>query len=475
MKTSLDQFIRDLTGRRIAVIGAGISNRPLIKWLYQFNRDITVFDMMSDRDPRLGKIRDSMSLQGIEPHWHTGEGYLDKLTGFDLIFRTPKMKLDLPQLIREREQGAVITSEIALFTELCPAPIYGITGSDGKTTTTTLISLMLEEGGHRVFTGGNIGTPLLDKIERISPADRVVLELSSFQLMDMLPLIHRAVITNIIPNHLDFHLDFDEYIEAKKNIFRVQGVLDALILNAKDPVSSAFQRLAKGQLRLFNSAPHDRLTTSGRDQGRLWLKQAGQELEDLLHEEEVILPGAFNLENILAAAAATAGDITPEAVRLVARSFKGVEHRIELVRELDGVRWYNSSVDSSPDRTRKTLEAFSDRKQPLILIAGGQDKNSDYTGLGQAMARAGRRFILTGENAALIEQVLKDESQLAGVNFKDIRVEIVSDLEEAVRKARKLASPDDSVLLSPAGTSYDRYQNFEERGNHFKQLVRDLS
>ncbi|NLA96076.1 MAG: UDP-N-acetylmuramoyl-L-alanine--D-glutamate ligase [Clostridiaceae bacterium] len=475
MKTRLEAFKQFLDGRRIAVIGAGISNRPLIRWLYPLNRDVTVFDRMNSDDTRLKEIQDSLSLQGITVTWYTGESYLDKLTGFDLIFRTPKMKLDLPELIRERQRGAVITSEIALFTELCPAPIYAVTGSDGKTTTTSLISLMLEEGGHRVFTGGNIGTPLLDQIESIGPSDRVVLELSSFQLMDMLPVIQCAVITNIIPNHLDFHTDFEEYVEAKKNIFRAQGILDRLVLNARDPVSSAFQDEAKGELTWFNIKEAGRSVTAWREKGQLWIRTSTHSPEVLVDEEEVLLPGSFNLENILAAAATTAGDIPLDAVRHIARTFPGVEHRIEWIRKLDGVRWFNSSVDSSPDRTKKTLGAFRDRKESLVLITGGQDKNSDYTGLGRAIAETTGRIILCGQNAALILESIKQECGSVNLVFEDLQILHADDYKEAVGMARKMARPGDAVLLSPAGTSYDRFQNFDERGRHFKELVRKLS
>ena len=474
MKTSLEAFKQFLAGKRVAVIGAGISNRPLIRWLFPLNRDVTVFDRMDSGDSRLIAIQDSLSLQGISLDWHTGESYLDKLTGFDLIFRTPKMKPDLPELIRERQRGAVITSEIALFTELCPAPIYAVTGSDGKTTTTSLIGLMLEEGGHRVFTGGNIGTPLLDQIETIGPTDRVVLELSSFQLMDMLPVIQGAVITNIIPNHLDFHTDFGEYVEAKKNIFRAQGILDRLVLNARDPVSSAFQNEAKGELAWFNIKEAGRAVTAWREKGQLWIRTSPHSQEVLVNEEEVLLPGSFNLENILAAAVVTAGDIPLDAVRRVARSFRGVEHRIEWIRELDGVRWYNSSVDSSPDRTKKTLEAFRDRNEDLVLITGGQDKNSNYTGLGRAIAETTGRIILCGQNAGLILESIKQECGSVNLVFEDLQILHADDYEEAVRIAREMAMPGDAVLLSPAGTSYDRFQDFDERGRHFKELVRKL-
>ena len=475
MKTKLEDWIEFIKGKRIAVIGAGISNRPLIAWLHGLGADLTIFDQMDSHDPDLLSIKERMSLQGIEAIWHTGPGYLDKLTGFDVIVRTPKMKTDLPQLIRERERGAVITSEIALFAELCPAPLYAVTGSDGKTTTTTLIGLMLEAGGHTVHVGGNIGLPLIDRIASIKPTDRVVLELSSFQLMDMLPLVNRAVITNIIPNHLDFHKDFLEYQEAKKNIFRAQGVLDILVLNALDPVSSAFQTLAPGQTRLFNKKPAANQISAWRQDGSLWIQEGRQgEATFLVSEDQVILPGEFNLENILAAASLIWDDCPVQAIHQVATSFKGVANRIEWLRELDGVRWYNSSVDSSPDRTKKTLEAFRQRGDSLVLITGGQDKNSDYRGLGKAIASTSRRIILCGQNAELIHKIIQEECQEAGVTYDQLNISWAASHDEAVRIARELAEPGDAVVLSPAGTSYDRYRNFDERGDYFRNLVRAL-
>ncbi len=472
MKTSLPEFEHFIKDKRIAVIGAGISNRPLVRWLYPKNKNITVFDKMEPSDERLIAIRNDFYSQGITLNWVTGKGYLDSLQGFDFIFRTPKMRTDLPQLIREREQGAVITSEIALFAELCPAPIYAVTGSDGKTTTTTLISLILKTHGHRVFTGGNIGTPLIDQIDNIRADDRVVLELSSFQLMDMLPLVHRAVITNIIPNHLDFHKDFDEYIDAKKNIYRAQGVLDALIVNASDPTSSRFIREAIGEVRLFNKHDSGRMTSAWRDEGALWLHHSSEHNpQRIINEYDVLLPGSFNLENILAAAAATAGDVSLDAVRKTARTFEGVAHRMELVGEVDGVRWYNSSVDSSPSRTIKTLMAFREMDESVVLIAGGQDKKSEYTDLGQAIVETTKRIVLCGQNADLILNAIQTACNRSGIGFNELEIVCAEDYEQAVRQARNLALPGDTVIFSPAGTSYDRYHHFEERGDHFRRLV----
>lgn len=475
MNKALDTYREYIKGKKLAVIGAGISNRPLLEWLYPMNPDITVFDMMKEEDERLRKIKDHFDKQEIQLTWITGDGYLDHLQGFDIIFRTPKMHLDLPQLIREKEKGAVIDSEIALFAHLCPAPIYGITGSDGKSTTTTLISLILEAAGHKVFTGGNIGTPLIGRIGEVQAQDRVVLELSSFQLMDMEEEIDVAVITNVIPNHLDFHKDFDEYVEAKKNIFKYQGKDKILVLNAQDPMSVLFKRESKSELRLFNVRPTDR-ASAWREEDKLWLSYpAGSPPRYIMDETQVLLPGSFNLENLLAAASATAGDVPLSAVKEVGESFRGVPHRMELVGIHEGVRWFNSSVDSSPSRTIKTLSAFRERNESLILITGGQDKNSDYTGLGRAIARTSNRIIISGENAGQIESILKEESARAGVPYEDLSISRTDSYEEAVQLARTMAFPGDAVLFSPAGTSYDRYHHFEERGNHFRKMVEKLA
>lgn len=475
MKATLSQFEQFLHGKRVAVIGAGISNRPLIRWLYPKNDDITVFDMMRSDDERLLNIQGDFKRDGIDLHWSTGDHYLDELQGFDLIFRTPRMRTDLPELIRERNHGAVVTSEIVLLMELCPAPLYGVTGSDGKTTTTTLISLILQKAGHRVFTGGNIGVPLLDQIEKIHSADRVVLELSSFQLMDALPVVNHAVITNIIPNHLDFHLDFTEYVDAKKNIFRAQGITDTLTLNATDKVSSSFIGEACGRTRYFNTKDAGNDVTAWREAGMLYLKRSPTSLpEAIIEEKDVLLPGTFNLENLMAAAVATADDVSLDDVRTVARTFRGVDHRMELIREFNGIRWYNSSVDSSPSRTMKTLAAFRERNERPVLIAGGQDKESDYTGLGRAIASTTSNIILTGQNADLIEDIIRRETDDANFNFDALTLLRVDNYEQAVDKALTLAVPGGSVLLSPAGTSYDKFHHFEERGNYFRQLVHEL-
>ncbi|NMA00603.1 MAG: UDP-N-acetylmuramoyl-L-alanine--D-glutamate ligase [Clostridiaceae bacterium] len=468
------QFFSSLSDKRIAVIGAGISNRPLIRWLWPYNQNITVFDMMQEDDARLFAIQNNLKKSDCHPKWSVGSTYLNRLHGFDIIFRTPRMRPDLPELVRERERGAFITSEIELFIQLCPAPIYAVTGSDGKTTVTTLISRMLQSAGYRVFTGGNIGTPLLDQVERIDASDRVVLELSSFQLMDMTPRIQCALITNVTPNHLDFHRDFQEYIDAKKNIYINQSTNDRLILNKKDPVSSPFASDAKGIVQFFNAAPCKNQMSTWESDHALWLGVPNKPPILLCHNKDLQVLGAFNRLNIQSAALAVAGDASIEAIRMAAVSFTGVHHRLELVRELDGVRWFNSSIDSSPTRTIHTLEAMREQGVPLVLITGGQDKQSDYTGLGSAIRRSAHTVILSGQNSELILSDIERASEEKNPLIQNLNIFRADTYEEAVAIARKAAKPGDAVLLSPSGTSFDRFQNFEERGDFFRQVVQAL-
>lgn len=469
------QFFSYLLDKRIAVIGAGISNRPLIRWLWPHNRNITVFDMMREDDPRLIAIQEYLEKSDCCPDWSLGPTYLDRLNGFDIIFRTPRMRPDLPELIRERDRGACITSEIELFIQLCPAPIYAITGSDGKTTVTTLISMMLQSAGYHVFTGGNIGTPLLDQVEYINASDRVVLELSSFQLMGMTPRVQCSLITNVTPNHLDFHRDFQEYIDAKKSIFLNQSTSDRLILNNKDPVSSSFASEAKGVVQFFNAEPRENQMTAWESNDALWLGLPNESPILLCQNKDLQVFGAFNRLNVQSAALAVAGDASIEAIRMAAISFTGVRHRLELIRELDGVRWFNSSIDSSPTRTIHTLEAMREQGVPLVLITGGQDKQSDYTGLGAAIRQSAHTVILSGQNSDLI---LNDIERASEVNnslaHDDLDIQRADTYDKAVAIARKAANPGDAVLLSPSGTSFDRFQNFEERGDVFRQIVQAL-
>lgn len=466
---SITDFKSYVKKKKVAVLGAGISNRPLIRWLYPLTDKIDVFDCLTQEDKVMRKTLNDFAAEGLELNWFLGPGYLDALEGFDLIFRTPHMRPDLPQLLAEQERGARITSEMELFLELCPAPVTAVTGSDGKTTTTALISLILEKAGHKVYTGGNIGTPLLDQIEKIKSSDQVVVELSSFQLMELKADIHTAVVTNLAPNHLDFHLDFTEYSSAKKNIFRQQSETDILVLNANDELSCHWEEESKAEVRFFNcdknSAAHS------------WLDEQTQQLmiradgikTTLLGRDEVFLPGRFNLDNIQAAVLATLDNAGFDDMRQSAKSFRGVAHRLEWIRKLDGADWYNSSIDTSPDRTIRTLEALREQGRELILIAGGKDKNLNYEKLGQAILESTFRIVFIGENSSLIEACILAAASPSDLKNLDIRH--CESYEEAIACAREMSKPGDAVVLSPAGTSYDYFRHFEERGDLFRKLV----
>lgn len=473
MEDRLQTFRAFLKGKRIAVLGVGISNRPLIRYIHGLGGKITAFDQLAADDPVLSRTRAEFESEGIRLEWSVGPEYLGGLRGFDVIFRTPKMRFDLPQLRAERERGAVITSEMEVFMELCPAEMFGITGSDGKTTTTTLIAMILRHAGYTVHLGGNIGTPLLDRIESIKPQDKVVLELSSFQLMSMRKSPEIAVVTNISPNHLDVHKDYQEYIDAKKNLMLYQPFYGRLVLNADNYATHSLASEARGQVVFFSRT--DNALEDGallRDGVLIWRDSNGD--QPIVKADEILIPGRHNVENFLAAIAATRPYVDADAVAAVARRFGGVEHRLEWVRELDGVRWFNGSIDTSPTRTKAALKAMAERDEKVVLIIGGQDKKSDYTGLGEAILDVSRKIVFCGQNSDLILAVLQRESVYKGVAFDDLKIVRCDNYTDAVAAARRLAEPGEVVLLSPAGTSYDQFRHFEERGNLFKRLVLEL-
>ena len=480
MQTSrkISEFHKYISGRKVAVLGVGISNRPLIRYIHSLGAVITAFDALPDNDPVLQKTRFAFEEEGICLNWSCGSNYLSTLAdgGFDVIFRTPKMRPDVPELRAAVERGSILTSEMEVFMDLCPARIFGVTGSDGKTTTTTLISLILKEAGYNVYVGGNIGTPLLDQIDKIQETDMVVLELSSFQLMSMRKSADVAVVTNISPNHLDVHLNYQEYIDTKKNIFATQSFSGRLVLNGENEITREMAADARGKISYFTWDPQKPLTSHHsalfdhafvRDR-ILMYTSAGIE-QKIVSMNDIVIPGNHNVENFLAAICAVMPYASSYNVSAVAKSFGGVEHRIELVRTLDNVRYYNSSIDTSPNRTINTMNALESRCEHGVLIAGGADKKCDYTGLGKAILAVCDRIILCGSNASLIRESLEKEA--AGMTFTVIEVQEYSD---AVKKARELAAPGEVVILSPVGTSYDRFRHFEERGNLFKKLVAEL-
>lgn len=462
-------MLRGLQDKNVCVLGMGISNFPLIRFLHKKCAGrIYVIDR-SDSDETISRA-DSLKAEGIQFTTCFGENYLDVLEQetFDIIFKTPIVRFDIPQLVAAVEKGALLTSEMEVFLNLCPAKIFAVTGSDGKTTTTTLIYKFLNEycniNGGKAWVGGNIGTPLLQYVEEMTADDFVVVELSSFQLMNMKASVDVAVITNITPNHLDVHKSYEEYIDAKKNIFLNNSSDSLTVLNLDNKVTASMTALVPGILYNFS-----RKSSVGKG---VWLEgsQIMSHKGKIMDRSDIMLPGDHNVENYMTAISAVM-DIVPEEIMIkVAQSFGGVEHRLEFVRELDGVKYYNSSIDSSPNRTLNALSVFSGN---VVLIAGGKDKNIPYDDLGPALADKVKAMVLTGPTAGKIEQSLKDELVKRGVEC-NIPIIHAATYKEAVEAARKQAEAGDTVLLSPASTSFDMFKNFEERGNTYKNLVHGL-
>lgn len=454
----LDEFKYNVAGKNITVIGIGISNLPLIKYLVSLGANVTACDRRSAED--LGENYTELEKLGVK--FNLGDGYLNNLSG-DMIFKTPGMRYDVPELLKAKENGSIVTSEMEVFFEVCPSHIIAVTGSDGKTTTTTLIHKMMTDAGYKTWLGGNIGNPLLTDTEKMKENDWVILELSSFQLHTMRKSPEIAVITNISPNHLDMHKDYKEYIDAKKNIMLYQNEGDTLIVNAYNQVTADIGKSANGAVKYFSRNGMADVYLDGN------IIKRG--IVEILNIKDIKIPGMHNVENYMAAIAAVSGLVSKEVIVNVAKTFGGVEHRIELVRTLDGVKYYNSSIDSSPNRTINTLRVFPNK---VIMIAGGKDKGIPYDEIGPALAEHVKVLILIGATSDKIQEALDAEINKTG-NGKDIEVIRATSYEDAVNTARSKAHDGDVVLLSPASTSFDMFRNFEERGNLFKKIVNELN
>ena len=454
----LDEFKYNVAGKNITVIGIGISNLPLIKYLVSLGANVTACDRRSAED--LGENYTELEKLGVK--FNLGDGYLNNLSG-DMIFKTPGMRYDVPELLKAKENGSIVTSEMEVFFEVCPSHIIAVTGSDGKTTTTTLIHKMMTHAGYKTWLGGNIGNPLLTDTEKMKENDWVILELSSFQLHTMRKSPEIAVITNISPNHLDMHKDYKEYIDAKKNIMLYQNEGDTLIVNADNQVTADIGKSANGAVKYFSRNGMADVYLDGN------IIKRG--IVEILNIKDIKIPGMHNVENYMAAIAAVSGLVSKDVIVNVAKTFGGVEHRIELVRTLDGVKYYNSSIDSSPNRTINTLRVFPNK---VIMIAGGKDKGIPYDEIGPALAEHVKVLILIGATSDKIQEALDAEINKTG-NGKDIEVIRATSYEDAVNTARSKAHDGDVVLLSPASTSFDMFRNFEERGNLFKKIVNELN
>lgn len=455
------QFFEHIKGKKIAMCGIGVSNTPLI--LDFLSKGARVFACDKRSRELIGEMADKLEAAGAE--LRLGDDYLKNLE-VDIIFRTPGMSFNLPELESARKRGIAVTSEMEVFFDLCPATVFAVTGSDGKTTTTTLIAKMLEAEGKKVFVGGNIGKPLLPEIENITADDFVVVELSSFQLISMRKSPDIAVVTNVAPNHLDVHKDMDEYVEAKKNVLLHQNAFSRTVLNVDNDITKDFRRYVRGQSLGFSMEGPIKNGAWLDSDGTLHMAYRGIDVP-VLHRDDITILGDHNVANYLAAIAAVWGYVGTDTINKVAKEFAGVEHRIEFVKEINGVKYFNDSIASSPTRTIAGLKAFN---QKVMLIAGGYDKHIPFEPLAPYLVEKVRKLYLCGHTAEKIEKALTEYEGYNG-SPEIIRVE---DLEAAVLAAHKDAVKGDIVTLSPACASFDAFPNFVARGNYFKELVNKL-
>ncbi len=462
MKQSMQEFFASINGKRIALIGMGRSHLPLIPLFTKYGATVIACDKRDEA--ALGDAAVQAKADGAI--LSLGEHYLDDID-VDIALRTPGMRFWCDELNALRDKGVEISSEMEIFFDICPCKIYAVTGSDGKTTTTTIISEILKKQGYTVHIGGNIGKPLLPEIETIAKTDVCVVELSSFQLISMRQSPDVAVVTNLAPNHLDIHKDMQEYIESKKNIVLYQNKDNKAVLNYDNEITRLFDLSCEGEVVFFSR--QKKVRRGAYLDGDMIVYAEDGKLFDVLDIREIKIPGMHNVENYMTAICAVWGDVSIESIREVAREFGGVEHRAEFVRELDGVRYYNDSIASSPTRTASGTLSLYDFK--IILIAGGYDKHLDYTELGDKICDKVKVAILMGATADKIETAIRNSSKYTENNPVIIRV---ADMAEAVEKARENAVSGDIVSMSPASASFDLYKDFDARGKHFKALVNAL-
>lgn len=462
MNNTAEQFFYEIKGKTVAFIGIGTSNLPLIKQFADKGARVIACDM---------KSFDALGENGIKAKEYgaelvLGDNYLSNINA-DIVFRSPGTPFFRPELNDLRNKGTVLTSEMEVFFDLCPCKTIAVTGSDGKTTTTTIISELLKAAGKNVHLGGNIGKPLLPEIDEIAPDDYAVVELSSFQLISMRKSPDISVVTNLAPNHLDIHKDMQEYVESKKNIFLHQNAFSKTVLNLDNEITNSFSSEIRGQLakfsikeKLFNGAYLDGTTVCYSEFGKI---------TRVMDIKDINIPGMHNVENYLAAISAVWGLVDVDTIKSVAKSFGGVAHRAEFVREYKGVKYYNDSIASSPTRTALGTLSLYDEK--IIIIAGGYDKNIPYAPLGPVINCKVKVLILMGDTAVKIEEAVKNAENY---NENEIKIINVKDMNEAVAAAVDNSANGDIVSLSPASASFGLYKNFEERGNHFKSIVKSL-
>lgn len=460
MDKRIENFFKSMNGKKIAFCGIGTSNLPLIELFIKYGASVTACDRRTRE--QLGDSADVAQKAGAK--LSLGDDYLKNLD-VDIVFRTPGMRYYMDELVEMRNRGVVVTSEMEVFFDLCPCKIYAITGSDGKTTTTSIIAQMLQAQGKTVHLGGNIGKPLLPEIESIGYDDAAVVELSSFQLISMRKGPDVAVVTNLAPNHLDIHKDMQEYIDAKKNLVIHQGAFSRVVLNKDNEITNGFEPECRGRVLKFSRKSQLNNGAYLDENNNIVFADNGKKTV-VMNIADIKIPGMHNVENYMAAISAVWGEVSVENIVNVAKTFAGVEHRAEFVREFEGVKYYNDSIASSPTRTALGTLSLYDFK--IILIAGGYDKKIPYDGLGPVICDKVKYLILMGATAPKIKAAVLNANNYSDGNPTIIEV---SNMEEAVAKAREVAKPGDLVSMSPASASFDLYKNFDQRGKHFKSIV----
>ncbi len=459
----LEEFNRSLKNKNVAIIGLGVSNMPLLSYMKDKKANVTIF-AETDENKIDKNILNTINKYKYETSF--GKDALSKLKNFDIIFRSPSCLPTRKELVEEEQRGAIVTTEIEMLMKLAPCKIIGITGSDGKTTTTSLVYSILKKAGYKTYLGGNIGLPIFTKLDEITTEDIIVLELSSFQLMGMEQSPNIGVITNITPNHLNIHKDYQEYIDAKKNIFKYQNEDDIVVLNYDNDITRKCIKEANSKVVLFSGK--EKL-----ENGFIVDNNTIKQCEDgvrkhILDTSEVLLRGEHNYENIATALAVTKSLVDIDTAVQAVKEFKAVEHRLEFVKEINGSKWYNDSVSSSPTRTIAGLNSFN---EDIVLIAGGYDKNLDYTPIAKPILDKVKTLILLGQTSGKIFEAVKREAEK---EEKNIDIYMCETLEETVNLAKKLSKPGEVVLFSPASASFDLFKNFADRGEKFKKLVNQL-
>ena len=463
-----------LAGKRVVIFGFGRQGKALARWLPTVGADVVVTDHRTGRE--LGLRRRDYP----QARFYLGGHPEDVLTGARAICISGGVPLDLPILELAQRRGIPLTNDAQLFIERCPAPVIGITGSAGKTTTTALAAQIIRQAGYRVWVGGNIGNPLIGELPKIKPNDIVVMELSSFQLELMTRSPQAAAILNLTPNHLDRHGTIERYAAAKARILRYQNPTDVAVLGWDDPGSRAMEPLAAGELLAFSR--YDMVADGAFMLGNR-IVVAGSASYDMsphvvCERGDIPLRGAHNVLNVLAACAITGAmglaidrpGVRPAAMRAAIRDFQPVEHRLETVRQLGGVTYVNDSIATAPERLLAALASYD---EPLILLVGGADKDLPWETAIRLARQKARHIIVFGKDGdkQVATKVMK---LLTLMRVSQDRISRVDSLDEAVKRAARVAQAGDVVLLSPGGTSYDAYQDFAERGEHFRQLVSRL-